>query len=290
MIYTLTMNPAIDYVAGTAGLLPGGTNRTLSEEYYPGGKGVNVSLVLASLGCETTALGISGGWTGRALEEMLAAHGCKTDFVRAEGLTRLNVKLNEAGKITELNGRGCAFDQKCMDKILAKISRISAGDTLVLGGSLPQGAPTDTYARLIEAAPAGVRLVLDAEGEVLRRAVDLAGERLFLIKPNRDELGGLFDTEIQGFAGAVEYGARLIEKGVQNVLVSLGEEGAVLLFDIEVFIRVAPKGQVVNTVGAGDSMLAGFLAAGLRGENLQEALREAVRLGSRAAFSQWLPI
>lgn len=283
MICTVTLNPALDCAMSFDSLTPGRTNRATGQTLSPGGKGINVSCVLAALGAETTALGFVAGALGALLEDLLARTGVPTDFIRLpQGETRINVKVR-AGVETELNGAGPAIPPGALKALAEKLSRLGPGDTLVLSGSAGPLAHT-VYADLLSALPTGVRTVVDAEGELLDRALP---HRPFLVKPNLRELEGLCRTPLSpADPGAVAAcAARLQERGARNVLVSLGGDGALLRTEEgEVLTRPAPNGPLVNSVGAGDSMVAGFLVGFDRG-GYEEALRLGVAAGSATAFS-----
>lgn len=287
MIYTVTFNPAVDLVMRTDGLKGGEVNRARSEELMFGGKGINVSLVLRELGVESVALGFVAGFTGEAIEQGVRSAGVKTDFIRLEsGFSRINVKI-KAESETELNGTGPDIPDSALEELLARLDGLCEGDTLVLAGSVPPSMPADIYERILaRLSGRGIRAAVDAQGELLR---DVLKYRPYLIKPNDRELGELFGVEINGAAQAREYAARLQAQGARNVLVSMAEKGAVLLDEGggEHFCA-ACTGQVRNSVGAGDSMLAGFLAGAQRG--FDEALRLGTAAGGATAFSDCLAV
>ncbi len=284
MICTVTLNPALDCAMTFDTLTPGRTNRAGSQTLSPGGKGINVSRILHALGAETTALGFVAGSLGTLLEQLLAQAGVDTDFIRLPaGETRINVKVR-AGEETELNGAGPTIPPQALDLFGDKLSRLHPGDTLVLSGSVPPSLPDTTYERLLSLLPAGVRTVVDAEGELLRKALP---HRPFLIKPNLRELEGLCHTALSPTdQNAISTcAARLQEQGAQNVLVSLGPAGALLRTgEGRVLTCPAPQGRLVNSVGAGDSMVAGFLVGYDRG-GPEEGLRLGIAAGSATAFS-----
>lgn len=281
MIYTVTLNPAVDYVMHLPALVEGATNRSMGEEIYFGGKGVNVSLVLRELGVETTALGLVAGFTGAALEQHLRATGVRTDFLRLpKGFTRINVKLKTPTEESEINGKGPAVPPEILKVFYEKLDRLGEGDTLVLAGSVPGSLPSDIYERMLaRLAGRGMRFVVDAEGALLRSVLPY---RPFLIKPNRAELAGLAGRALCTDAEIEEAARSLQAAGARNVLVSLGGEGALLL-DEDGTVHRAPAmgGPAVNTVGAGDSMVAGFLA-GIR-QGYAYALRLGIAAGSATA-------
>ena len=285
MIYTVTFNPAIDYVVQVDGpFVPGQVNRAAGEACQFGGKGLNVSAVLAELGCGSVALGFAAGATGAWLEQMLADAGIRAELIRLPaGMTRINVKIR-ADCESELNGRGPAIPPAAFEALCARLDTLGPGDVLVLAGSVPASLPPDTYRRILARLEGrGALAAVDAAGPLLAGAL---GCRPFLIKPNRDELAGLagrsLDTD-EAVAGA----ARALQaQGARNVLVSLAGEGALLVDEAGGVHRArCPRGAVVNSVGAGDSMLAGFLAGWLRGGDYDKALRLGIACGSATAFS-----
>lgn len=290
MVYTVTLNPALDYEVLVDGLHPGSLNRTKHENMHFGGKGVNVSTVLHGLGVETVALGFVAGFTGKALEDGLAASGIRTDFVRLEeGLTRVNVKIRsgEGGEETEINSGGPAIPAPALEAFFRKLSRLQAGDALVLAGSLPAGLPGNTYQTILaQVEGRGVLTVVDAARDVLRGVLPY---RPFLIKPNRAELGELFGQAALNGEQISACAKSLQEQGARNVLVSLGGDGSLLLDETGAAHRLGvPEGTVRHTVGAGDSMVAGFLAGWLGTGDYAAAHRMGAAAGAATAFSSGL--
>lgn len=286
MIYTVTFNPAIDYVVHVEELRLGDVNRLQAEEIYCGGKGINVSLVLRELGISSRALGFVAGFTGRAVETSLSQSGVETDFVHLEnGCTRINVKIR-SDRETDLNGQGPMIDGRAMEQLYEKLDRLEEGDTLVLAGSIPGDLPTDTYANILaRLSGRKVRAVVDATGGLLLKTLQY---RPFLIKPNHCELGELFGRKLSGMDEIVHYAGRLREMGARNVLVSMAGDGAALADEYgEVHRCGACRGTVKNSVGAGDSMVAGFLA-GCAGGDYGYALRLGTAAGGATAFSEGL--
>lgn len=285
MIYTVTFNPAIDYVVRLDSPLEvGKVNRAKGEDCVLGGKGINVSGVLAELGCENIALGFVAGETGAWLERGLAARGQKTDFVRLEnGMTRINVKI-KAGEETELNGAGPNIPESAMQELEARLDALQKDDVLVLAGSIPSCLPQSTYERLLARIEGrGVRTVVDATRDLL---VNVLPYRPFLIKPNNHELGEIVGRELKTDDEIAEAARSLQAKGARNVLVSMAGAGALLLDEIGATHRIGtPKGKVVNSVGAGDSMVAGFVAGYLQSGSYETALRLGTACGSATAFS-----
>ena len=285
MIYTVTFNPAIDYVVRLdAPLEVGEVNRARGEDCVLGGKGVNVSGVLAELGCKSVALGFVAGETGAWLERGLAKQGIATDFIHLpEGMTRINVKI-KAGQETELNGAGPNIPESAMQQLEAKLDALQEGDILILAGSIPASLAQDTYERLLARLQGkGVRAVVDATRDLL---VNVLKYRPFLVKPNNHELGEIVGRRLTTDAEIVAAAAVLQSKGARNVLVSMAGDGALLLDEKGCTHRIGcPKGQVVHRVGAGDSMVAGFVAGYLQSGDYNAALRLGTACGSATAFS-----
>jgi 1-phosphofructokinase len=283
MIYTVTISPAIDYVMHLNKMTAGATNRSASEEYYFGGKGINVSVMLRNLGIESVALGFVAGFTGKALEEGLAGQGIKTDFVHLDkGITRINVKI-KSDQETEINGQGAIPEMKDFDVLADKLEHLQSGDILVISGTIPKRLPDDTYDRLLTvASDKDVMAVVDTSGELL---LSTLRHRPFLIKPNIDELKDLFGSDIEPLEGA----QKLHAAGARNVIVSLGGKGAMLLAENgEAHYCGVPSGKVLNTVGSGDSMVAGFLAGYTETGDYQKALELGGAAGSATAFTPGL--
>ena len=287
MIYTVTLNPAIDYVMTLPCFKEGTVNRSANEEIFFGGKGINVSVILNRLGVPSTALGFTAGFTGAAIEQGLSVEGISTDFVRlSAGNSRINVKLNSVHE-TEINGQGPVITDDDLRLLFHKLETLREGDVLILAGSVPSTLPNDIYEQILSRlSDRGILFVVDAAGDLLTNVLKY---RPFLIKPNHIELGEIFDTEITSFEQAAEYARELQMQGAGNVLVSMGSQGAVLLDENGAVIPMkAPKGTAVNTVGAGDSMLAGFVAGYLDGGDYSHALSLATAAGAATAFSKGL--
>lgn len=291
MVYTVTLNPALDYEVLVDGFRAGGLNRTSRERMHFGGKGVNVSTVLHSLGVDTTALGFVAGFTGKALEDGLKAGGIPTDFVRLEeGLTRVNVKIRSGGGggETEINSQGPAIPAPALEALLQKLDRLREGDALVLAGSLPAGLPGDVYQTILNRVEGrGVLTVVDAAKDLLKGALPC---RPFLIKPNSAELGELFGKGPLTEEGEILSCARSLQaQGARNILVSLAGDGSLLLDETGGARRLGvPPGTVRHSVGAGDSMVAGFLAGWLETQDYAAAHRMGAAAGSATAFSEGL--
>ena len=275
MIYTVTLNPSIDYVVHLDSFVDGITNRTTGEEYYFGGKGINVSNVLAELNLESTALGFVAGFTGEAIEKGVRNERITTDFIHLrEGISRINVKI-KAGEETEINGQGPRIDDEALAALMERIDRITDGDTIIIAGNVPNTMPDDVYERMVERLQGkDVRIVVDATKKLLVNALKY---RPFLIKPNRQEISEIFGVEVKNEADTERYARELQKLGAQNVLVSLGGEGAMLIdADGMKHKQGVLPGKVVNTVGSGDSMVAGFVA----GWELEHSYAFALKLGS----------
>ncbi|WP_226085183.1 1-phosphofructokinase [Mesobacillus sp. S13] len=282
MIYTLTLNPSVDYIVEADEIQLGSLNRTLNETKLPGGKGINVSRVLSSLGVESKATGFIGGFTGRYVEEFLNREGVQTGFVNVEGDTRINVKI-KSGSETEINARGPEISSHAIDSLKEQIMKLGNGDYLVLAGSIPASMPDSIYEEVVQICrDTGAEIIVDAEGDLLK---DILCHRPFLIKPNHHELGQFFNKEITDADEAIFYGKKLVEAGAKNVIVSLAEKGAVFINEHDAYKSTVPQGEVKSSVGAGDSMVAGFLAQYLKSRDIKEAFRYSVASGSATAFS-----
>lgn len=287
MIYTVTFNPSLDYIVAVEDFKPGITNRTSSELLLPGGKGINVSIVLMNLGKESTALGFIAGFTGDEVVKRLEAAGVKSSFIRVEGgFTRINLKLKSIDG-TEINGQGPEIAPEKVQKLMEQLGSLGQGDTLFLSGSIPTSMPDNAYQRIMELLDGkGVRIVVDATKELL---LNVLPYHPFLIKPNHHELGEIFSVSLHTRQEAVPYGRRLQEMGARNVLISMAGEGAALVAeDGKVYEAPAPKGKLINAVGAGDSMVAGFMAGYMEKQDYEYAFRMGIAAGSASAFSERL--
>ena len=287
MVYTVTFNPALDYVVRVSDFQAGETNRTESDEIQWGGKGINVSTVLRNLGVENVALGFLAGFTGEALDKGLQKAGIATDFIwLPEGLTRINVKI-KAGQETEINGVGPAIPAAALEELFAKLDRLQSGDVLVLAGSIPASLPDDVYQRILARLEGReILTVVDATRDLLCAVLPY---RPFLIKPNKSELGEIFGRTLTTDKEIEECARKLQERGARNVLVSMAGEGSLLLDETGAVHRLGvPKGKVLNSVGAGDSMVAGFLAGWLEHRDYAMAHRLGAATGSATAFSAGL--
>lgn len=285
MIYTVTLSPTLDYVVSVDHFQTGAINRTRSEDVFPGGKGVNVSLVLNDLGYLTTAMGFIAGFTGAEIKRLLRVGGVESNFIQVErGMSRINMKIR-SDEETAINGQGPEITQEDIGTLFSRLRFLIDGDTIVLAGHIPPSLPSDMYEQILEFLRGrNLRVIVDAEKELLTGTLRY---HPWLIKPNAEELGDIFGIQIHSREEAVPYAARLQDMGARNVLVSLGGEGAVLLTEQgEIFSSDALKGMVVNTVGAGDSMIAGFLAGYLDSDGDYEmAFKEGLCAGAAKAFN-----
>ena len=286
MIYTVTFNPSLDYIVAVENFACGTINRTVDEKIFPGGKGINVSMVLKNLGFENTALGFLAGFTGDRIEQLLEEKGVAADFIPVAGMSRINVKLR-SNEETEINGRGPAIADCDIKKLYEKLDVLKTDDVLVLAGSIPSTMPPTIYMDIMQHLQGrGVRIVVDATKDLLK---NILAYQPFLIKPNNHELGELFGAEIVDKTDVICHARKLQEQGARNVLVSMAGDGAVLLAeDGSVYQAEAPKGVVKNSVGAGDSMVAGFLAGYLEYGNYEDAFKMGLCAGSASAFSEEL--
>ena len=288
MIYTVTFNPSLDYIVEVKNLTLGATNRTSYEQMLPGGKGLNVSFVLKNLGFETTALGFLAGFVGEEIERRVSETGVTCEFMKLlEGCSRINMKVRNVDG-TEVNGMGPEVPKEKVQELMNRLDTLKTGDVLVLAGSIPSSMPATIYMdimkRIREKHGSGVLLVVDATRDLLKNVLTY---QPFLIKPNHHELGELFGVTLSTQEEVIPYAKKLKEQGAGNVLVSMGGLGAVLVDEQGgVHKGDAPKGTVVNSVGAGDSMVAGFLAGWLEKNDYEYAFRLGLAAGSASAFSE----
>lgn len=285
MIYTVTFNPSLDYIVSVDDFKLGLTNRTSSELILPGGKGTNVSTVLKNLGFESTALGFVAGFTGNEIVKRLNDMGIKSDFISIEnGISRINLKLKSIDG-TEINGAGPDISEEKVNKLMDKLNQLKEGDVLVLAGSIPSSMSDNIYRDIMaDLKDRGVMIIVDATKDLLLNVLEY---HPFLIKPNNHELGEIFDVKLTTREEVIPYGRKLQEKGARNVLVSMAGEGAVLIAeDGQVFDAPAPKGKLINGVGAGDSMVAGFVAGWIEKQDYEYAFHMGVASGSASAFSE----
>lgn len=285
MIYTITFNPSLDYIVTVPEFKLGAVNRTEKEILFPGGKGINVSIVLKNLGMESTILGFTAGFTGEEICRRVKEMGCKEKLITVEnGYSRINLKLRSKEE-SEINGMGPVIEQEVINQLYRQLEGLRKGDILVLAGSIPSSMPDTMYSDIMQFLEGkGIQVVVDATRDLL---VNVLKYHPFLIKPNNHELGEIFGVELKEKTEVLKYAKKLQEQGARNVLVSMAGEGAVLAAeDGSVYESAAPKGHVVNSVGAGDSMVAGFLYGYLRSEMYKTAFQVGVATGSASAFSE----
>ena len=285
MVYTVTFNPSLDYIVSVEDFQLGKTNRTAKEQMLPGGKGINVSTVLKNLGIPNTALGFSAGFTGEEIKRRVEEMGLASDFIDLpNGYSRINVKMKDFDG-TEINGQGPDISPEETERLLRKLDSLKEEDVLVLAGSIPRTMPDSIYSDILKRLEGkGILAVVDATGELLLHVLEY---RPFLIKPNNHELGEIFQVKLETREDVVPYARKMQEKGARNVLVSMAGQGAVLLDKKgQVHMLPAPKGKLVNAVGAGDSMVAGFLAGWLTKKDYEYAFRMGISAGSASAFSE----
>lgn len=285
MLYTVTFNPSLDYIVSVDNFKLGLTNRTTQELILPGGKGINVSIVLKNLGFDTTALGFTAGFVGDEIKRRVEKLGIVSDFIDIpDGISRINVKLKSIDG-TEINGMGPDISREKVDELMHHLDKLKNGDVLFLAGSIPSSMPDDIYSRIMERLQdKGIEIVVDATKDLLLNVLEY---HPFLIKPNNHELGEIFGVELNTRESVIPYGMKLREMGARNVLISMAGEGAVLIDENDdVFQSPAPKGTLVNAVGAGDSMVAGFMSGWLRTHSYETAFYTGVACGSASAFSE----
>ena len=285
MIYTVTFNPSLDYIVAVEDFKLGLTNRTSSELILPGGKGINVSTVLMNLGIENTALGFTAGFVGDEIVRRLEEMGVKSDFIKiSEGVSRINLKLKSIDG-TEINGMGPEISTDKVQELMDRLDSLGEGDVLFLAGSIPSSMPDDMYEKIMARLDGkGVMIVVDATKDLLMNVLKY---HPFLVKPNNHELGEIFGVELKTREDVVPYGKKLQEKGAANVLISMAGEGAVLIAgNGEVFMEPAPEGKLINGVGAGDSMVAGFMAGWMEKKDYEHAFHMGISAGSASAFSE----
>ena len=287
MIYTVTFNPSLDYIVSVNDFQLGLTNRTDSELILPGGKGINVSTILMNLGIDSTAFGFAAGFTGEEIIREVEAMGIRSDFIKIDsGISRINLKLKNIDG-TEINGSGPEISEEKIEELLRKLDILGEGDILVLAGSIPASMPADMYSTIMERLQhKNVTFIVDATKDLL---INVLKYKPFLIKPNNHELGELFDVKLTTREEVIPYGKKLQKQGARNVLISMAGKGAVLVAeDGSVYEAPAPKGTLVNAVGAGDSMVAGFTAGWIEKKDYRHAFYMGVSAGSASAFSEYL--
>lgn len=287
MVYTVTFNPSLDYIVSVERFELGMTNRTSSELMLPGGKGINVSIVLSNLGIDNTALGFVAGFTGEEIVREVEQQGIRSDFIKLDqGISRINLKMKNIDG-TEINGQGPDIGDEQVRELMGRLDALTSDDVLVLAGSIPATMPDDIYQQIMKRlADRGITIAVDATKDLL---LNVLPYHPFVIKPNHHELGEIFDVKLSEWEDVIPYAKKLQERGARNVLVSMGGKGAVLLAENgEVLAGEASKGEVKNTVGAGDSMVAGFLAGWMKEKSYREAFRMGLASGGASACSEML--
>lgn len=285
MIYTVTLNPSVDYIVKVEDFELGGLNRSSYDVKYPGGKGINVSRILKRLHVSSKALGFIGGFTGEYIRSFLEHEDLETAFKVVEGDSRINIKL-KTGTETEINGVGPVISEKDFTDFLNQFSELGEGDFVIVAGSIPSSLPQNTYEQIAEICQRQkANIVLDISGEALKKAAHM---RPFLMKPNHHELGEMFQTTIDTIEEVIPYGKKLAAQGATHVIVSMAEKGALLFTKDDAFLANVPKGKLVNSVGAGDSVVAGFMSGIEKGMDIVDCFRLGVASGSATAFSEEL--
>lgn len=286
MIYTVTFNPAIDYIVRMTKFVAGATNRVNYEQILSGGKGINVSIVLKNLGIDNIALGFISGFTGQEIIRQLNKFGCKNDFIELpNGFSRINVKIKTNDEETEVNGQGPNIPANAIEELFTKLDKLTTGDTLVLAGSIPKTLPDDIYEKImLHLKNRNINIVVDATKNLLFNVLKY---HPFLIKPNNHELAEMFNVTLTCNNDIITYAKKLKNMGAKNVLVSMGKNGAILVAeDNSIIYSPAPRGTLINSIGAGDSMVAGFLAGYIKTNNYESAFSMGVATGSASAFSE----
>ncbi|MDT7932482.1 1-phosphofructokinase [Clostridium perfringens] len=282
MIYTLTLNPSIDYVIDVENLELGKVNRTSKDFKFPGGKGINVSRILGNQKIDNIALGFLGGFTGKFIEDNLNSLGVKTEFIKVKGDSRINVKI-KSNEETEINGAGPMITSEELDSLFNRLDQLVEGDILLLAGSIPSTLPKDLYLQIQKrVSKKNVKVVVDTSGKALLEAIK---NKPFLIKPNNHEIEEIFDVKINSEKELIKYGKDLVSLGAENVIISMAGDGALLITKDGVFKGNAPKGEVKNSVGAGDSLVGGFLAKYVETKDLIASFKNGISSGSASAFS-----
>ena len=282
MIYTVTLNPSVDFIVEVKDFQLDGLDRMSKEAKYPGGKGINVSRILKRIGVDNTALGFYGGFPGEFILDALNKEGIKEDFIQVDEDSRINIKL-KTGRETEINGLGPAISTEKMNDLFKKLEGLTVNDILILSGSIPPSIPKDLYHEWTKSfAGKGISVVVDTSGKAL---LDVVKEEPFLVKPNHHELGELFDMKVETAEDAIQYGKILVEQGAQNVIVSMAGDGALLINKEAVYSATIPQGTVKNSTGAGDSLVAGFIGKWDQTKDLLQAFQYGVASGSATAFN-----
>ncbi len=285
MIYTLTMNPSLDYYMWVDELQIGKTNRSDKESILLGGKGLNVSKTLYELGVDSTAICVVAGFVGDEIEKRIKEQSYQSKIIRVNGNSRINIKIKSKEE-SEINASGPKLTEEDLDAMLNEFANIKEEDVVILSGSLPKGVAKDFYAKIIENVKrTKAKVIVDTSGEVLKNAVTSG---VFLVKPNLVELSELFDTEIEDMKKVEHYARKLLGMGAENVLVSMGEHGSIFVNEKETIYKEAIKGKVVSTVGAGDAMVAGFVKGYLDGKRFEDAMEVAVECANKVVKEIWI--
>ncbi|GEN86649.1 MULTISPECIES: 1-phosphofructokinase [Oceanobacillus] len=283
MIYTITLNPSIDYIVPVDKIELGGLSYMKNDYKLPGGKGINVSRILKALSTESIALGFVGGFTGKFIEDALDELDVRTNFINIKEDTRINIKL-KSDQETEINGRGPALSDEEVAAFLKQLEKIKEGDTVILSGSKPPSLPEDFYEKLIQQVTSqGAEFAIDTTGAALEASLSY---KPLLVKPNIHELEALFNVKLETNEEVIAYGKKLLEKGAKHVIISMGGDGALLISERGTYKAEAPKGKLINSVGAGDSMVAGFISSYLKSKDSVQSFRTSVASGSATAFSE----
>ena len=283
MIYTLTLNPSIDYIINLENFIPGDINLTKSEYKLPGGKGINVSQVLKNLQTPNIALGFIGGFTGNFIKNSLEEKKINNDFIEILGDTRINIKMKDNNNESEINGSSPEISSKSLKKLKEKLGSLISGDTLILSGSVPRSISSTIYKDIMTDILDGIKVILDAKGDALLEGVK---GKPYMIKPNNHELGDIFDVKLESIEDTIFYGRKLIDLGAQNIIVSMAGDGALLITPTNSYIASAPKGKLINSVGAGDSLVAGFTHGIYKNLEIVDSFKLGIACGSASAFSE----
>lgn len=285
MIYTVTLNPAVDYYLSMDRFIEGELNSLKDAYILPGGKGINVSKVLKNFGVESITLGFIGGFTGEYIRKNIEEYGIQQDFIKIKEDTRINIKMKTNEKESEISGKAPNISKEEYKMFLEKIKNIKPRDILVLSGSVPKSLPKDVYVEIIRGLPTGVRVIVDTREDSLK---DVLKEGVFLVKPNNHELEEFFGEKYSTDEEIIEAGKKLMKLGSKNVLISLGKDGSILINKNGVYRGNVPKGKLISSVGAGDSMVAGVLYGVVKGEKIENAYKYGIASGSSTAFSERL--
>ena len=283
MIYTLTLNPSVDLIISLERFIEGRVNLSDNEYKLPGGKGINVSQVMKNLGHNSMALGFIGGFTGKFIGDELKKKQVESDFVEVAGDTRINIKMKDSAAESEINGNSPEISKENLEELLEKLKELKKDDILVMSGSVPKTLPESIYREILESIETGVKVVVDTKGEALAEAVK---GKPFMVKPNNHELEDMFDVKIEDQEDIIKYGKKLVEMGAENVIVSMAGNGALLISQEGIYFGNVPRGTLINSVGAGDSLVGGFTAGLVEGLTITESFKKGIASGSASAFSE----